>query len=254
MTRQPPRRFALTQTVSCKRSIWTVFCWLCQSRSSANSRQICVSTSCLSGADYCCSSLPWEWPPGTVCSLTSAGHDAGWGWVSRGCMGGPRGWAYSQWPCVCVCGALLVHKTRSLFAFWRLCKSWSHGSWSTAHAGYAAVTELHQWENLVYIDLVHRPKIIGLLLLCVCIWSPERKPGMSDVIPLSEISGLSFESFFLSPLSFFCLTVFLFFLSCHFHFCWWSTLTFFQKILLFSLSFLSRVRLFCTRQWFLLGS
>ena len=36
---------------------------------------------------------------------------------------------------------------------------------------------------------------------------PEGRPGMSDVSPLSEISGLSFESTLLSPLLFFCLVL-----------------------------------------------
>ena len=35
--------------------------------------------------------------------------------------------------------------------------------------------------------------------------TPEGKPRMSDVSPLSEISGLSFDSTLLSPLLFFCL-------------------------------------------------
>ena len=48
--------------------------------------------------------------------------------------------------------------------------------------------------------------------------SPEGRPGMSDVSPLSGISGLSFDSTFLSPLLFFYL-VFLLFLSCLSAFC-----------------------------------
>ena len=44
---------------------------------------------------------------------------------------------------------------------------------------------------------------------------PEWKLGMSDVFPLSGISGLPFHSIFLSPLLFFCL-VLLLFLSCRF--------------------------------------
>ena len=35
--------------------------------------------------------------------------------------------------------------------------------------------------------------------------TPEGRPGMSDVSPLSGISGLSFDSTLLSPLLFFCL-------------------------------------------------
>ena len=45
---------------------------------------------------------------------------------------------------------------------------------------------------------------------------PERRPGMSEVPhPLSGISGLSFDSPFLSPLLFFC-AVLMLFLSCPF--------------------------------------
>ena len=67
--------------------------------------------------------------------------------------------------------------------------------------------------------------------------NPEGRPGMCDSTLLSGISGLSFDSPFLSPLLFFCLVLLfclvIFFLSCHFPY-------FFQKILkhLFS-------RLFC---------
>ena len=32
------------------------------------------------------------------------------------------------------------------------------------------------------------------------LWPPEGRPGMSDVFPLSGISGLSFDSTLLSPL------------------------------------------------------
>ena len=39
---------------------------------------------------------------------------------------------------------------------------------------------------------------------------PEEMPGMSDVTPLSGISGLSFYSQLLSPLLFFCLVLLLF--------------------------------------------
>ena len=37
--------------------------------------------------------------------------------------------------------------------------------------------------------------------------TPEGRPGMSDVSPLSGISGLSFDSTLLSPLLFFCLVL-----------------------------------------------
>ena len=39
---------------------------------------------------------------------------------------------------------------------------------------------------------------------------PEGRPGMSDVSPLSGISGLSFDSTLLYPLLFFCLVLLLF--------------------------------------------
>jgi len=73
---------------------------------------------------------------------------------------------------------------------------------------------------------------------------PERRPGMSDVSLLSGISGLSFDSSFLSPhlLVFFC-QVLMLFLSCHFSangpFFW----LFSRKL---SNNYVSlRVRLFC---------
>ena len=37
--------------------------------------------------------------------------------------------------------------------------------------------------------------------------APEGRPGMSDVSPLSGISGLSFDSTLVSPLLFFCLVL-----------------------------------------------
>ena len=71
--------------------------------------------------------------------------------------------------------------------------------------------------------------------------APEGRPGMSDVLLLSGISGLSFDSPFLSPLLFFFCLVLLLFLSCHFPangpFSW----LFSRKLKHFSL----RVRLFC---------
>ena len=70
--------------------------------------------------------------------------------------------------------------------------------------------------------------------------SPEGRPGMSDVTFLSGISGLSFDSPFLSSFLFFSL-VLLLFLSCHLAangpFSW-----LFQKTLKY---FSLRVRLFC---------
>ena len=39
---------------------------------------------------------------------------------------------------------------------------------------------------------------------------PEGKPGISDIFPLSGLSGLSFDSTLLSPLLFFCLVLLLF--------------------------------------------
>ena len=40
------------------------------------------------------------------------------------------------------------------------------------------------------------------------VMAPEGKPGMSDVSPLSQISGLSLDSTLLSPLLFFYLDLF----------------------------------------------
>ena len=50
---------------------------------------------------------------------------------------------------------------------------------------------------------------IPLLWLCITFYhcTPEGRPGMSDVSPLSGISGLSFDSTLLSPLLFFCLVL-----------------------------------------------
>ena len=53
---------------------------------------------------------------------------------------------------------------------------------------------------------------------------------MSDVSPLSGISGLSFDSTLLSPLLFFCLDL-LPFQSDFFSACWSFLLNFFQKII-----------------------
>ena len=43
--------------------------------------------------------------------------------------------------------------------------------------------------------------------LGVYVDAPEGRPGMSDVSPLSGISGLSFDSTLLSPFLFFCLVL-----------------------------------------------
>ena len=123
-----------------------------QSRSSANSRQIYVSTSRLSGADYIAARLCLASDPRySLHSDLCGSWYVEWGWGSGerddrvwreggGSKGGPRVWAYSQWPCVRVWCFTRSRYTFSLFAFWRLCKSRGHGSWSTAHAGYAAVS------------------------------------------------------------------------------------------------------------------
>ena len=50
--------------------------------------------------------------------------------------------------------------------------------------------------------LVLQPKVIAMLLHTT---APEGRPGMSDVSPLSGISGLSFDSTLLSTRLFFCL-------------------------------------------------
>ena len=59
---------------------------------------------------------------------------------------------------------------------------------------------------------------------------PKGRPGMSDVSPLSGISGLSFDFTLLSPLLFFCL-VLLLFMSYLFSASWSILLNFFQTIL-----------------------
>ena len=48
---------------------------------------------------------------------------------------------------------------------------------------------------------------VCLHVWCLSMSSPEGKLGMSDVSPLSGISGLSFDSTLLSPLLFFCLVL-----------------------------------------------
>ena len=75
--------------------------------------------------------------------------------------------------------------------------------------------------------LVLQPKVITMLLHTT---APEGRPGMSDVSPLSGISGLSFDSTLLSSLLFFCL-ILLPLLSYLLSACWPILLNFFQKIL-----------------------
>ena len=77
--------------------------------------------------------------------------------------------------------------------------------------------------------------------------TPEGMLGMSDVSPLSGISGLSLDSIFLSPVLFLCL-VLLPFLS--FSACWPVLLNFFQKILQY---FSLKDRLFCMAPLWQLG-
>ena len=120
-------------------------------------------------------------------------------------------------------------------------------------------SQLDQWENLVYIDLVHRPKIIDRLIIIVCLYLVPRKEAgdvwcytpvwnLRAVRHLSPLSRLLFRFSAQSSYSFRLV---------RFHFCWWSTLTFFQNILRFCFSFFvffclfcfwggSRIRLFCT--------
>ncbi len=50
-------------------------------------------------------------------------------------------------------------------------------------------------------------KKVGFVRISVSVRSPEGRPGMSDVSPLSGISGLSFDSTLLSPVLFFCLVL-----------------------------------------------
>ena len=63
-------------------------------------------------------------------------------------------------------------------------------------SAYITRTEREELETLGWFgptDFIHR--------------TPEGRPGMSDVSPLSGISGLSFDSTLLSPLLFFCLVL-----------------------------------------------
>ena len=64
--------------------------------------------------------------------------------------------------------------------------------------------------------------------LCCPLPPPQGRPEMSDVFPLSGISGLSFDSTLLSPLFFFCL-VLLLFLSYSFSGYWSILLHFFPE-------------------------
>ena len=50
----------------------------------------------------------------------------------------------------------------------------------------------------------------NILFTKLYVESPEGRPGMSDVCPMSGILGLSFDSTLLSPLLFFCLVLLLF--------------------------------------------
>ena len=61
------------------------------------------------------------------------------------------------------------------------------------------------------------------------LWPPEGRPGMSDVFPLSGISGLSFDSTLLSLVLFFGLVLVLF-ESYLFSDCWPILLTFSRKM------------------------
>ena len=85
----------------------------------------------------------------------------------------------------------------------------------------------------------------GLLCLhwhCVVHGSPDRKPGMSDVSPLSGISGLSFDSTLLSPLLFILLPSPVTLSVSSFSACWSILLNLKKKILQ---CFLLRDMLFC---------
>ena len=85
--------------------------------------------------------------------------------------------------------------------------------------------------------------VLPVIKLWGGIWPiyPEGRPGMSDISPLSGISGLSFDSPFLSLLLFFCL-VLLLFLPGHFSANGPFSLYFSRKLLKY---FLPRVRLSC---------
>ena len=61
------------------------------------------------------------------------------------------------------------------------------------------------FESRFYSSLLMFSQLLYLLSLPVA--APEGRPGMSDVSPLSGISGLSFDSTLLSPRLFFCLVL-----------------------------------------------
>ena len=70
---------------------------------------------------------------------------------------------------------------------------------------------------------------LGILIIASDNFRPEGRPGSSDASPLSRISGVSFDSIFLSTPLLFCLVLLLILSSCV---CFWpSLLPTFQKFL-----------------------
>ena len=82
--------------------------------------------------------------------------------------------------------------------------------------------------------LVFYPWYEAKQIKMVSVWHPWREAGDVWWPPLSGISGLSFDSPFLSPLLFFCL-VLLLFLSCHFSANGPFSLLFFHVVLVFAI-------------------
>ena len=89
--------------------------------------------------------------------------------------------------------------------------------------GYDALCDVETNRAVPCCAMLHLSVLCCVVLRCTV--SPEGRPGMSVVSPLSEISGLSFDSTLLSPLLFFCRDLLLS-QSYQFSACWPILLTF----------------------------
>ena len=104
-----------------------------------------------------------------------------------------------------------------------------------------------EWKYISDFRPSYWSKWMAFLLYCQChsaFWTvsvPEGRPGISDISPLSGISGLSFDSTLLIPLMFFSLDLLLF-LSYLFCACWPILLNFFPENS--SVFFIKKSRLF----------
>ena len=88
------------------------------------------------------------------------------------------------WFCACVCACMCVSVCVCVYVCVCVC------------VNLKKTTTLSSW-------------LVGEIIVFI-LNIPEGRPGMSDVSPLSGISGLSFDSTLLSPLLFFCLVLLLF--------------------------------------------